>query len=1036
MRRRLLSGWEKRPWLAECLPHRLLGMAAVCVMMTGAAYGIDPNRAMSQYVHDKWGPDEGFPAGPVYAISQAGDGYLWIGTEAGLVRFDGWNFRVIKDDSRALTIGSVLGLTPDEQGCLWLWLQDRTIVRYCKARFDRPLPQAAESADIEAMGRSNQGGLLGWAAGSGAFSFAVGRFQKLVSAADLPPSPVISLAQTRNGDLYLGTRDAGVFRESGGKAVPIRQGLPDLKVNCLLADGDDNVWVGTDQGIVRWNGNQFATVGLPAPLSNFQALVMIRDRDGNVWVGTDSRGLLRFNSQGVTSMREGDDPSNDAITALFEDREGNLWIGHAGGIERLRDSAFVTYSSSEGLPTEGGGPVLAGADDRMWFAPSKGGLWWLQSGKHGRVSSNGLDRDVVYSLAGSKEELWIGRQRGGLTWLRSRNDAAEAKTYTESEGLAQNSVYSVYRARDGTIWAGTLSAGVSALKNGRFTKYTIGNGLASNTVASILEGSGGTMWFATPNGLSAYANGGWRSYGTADGLPSQNVNCLLEDSGGVLWAGTSFGIAFRAGGRFQAAAPGPPALREQIFGIAEDKYGWLWMATLNHVVRVKRDKLLRGALDDGDYREYGLADGLRGEGGVKRHQSVFADPAGRIWFSLKRGISVVDPARLRRNSAPAIVHVETISADGRAISTGDAVHIPGAAQRITFGFTALSLSVPEQVRYRYLLEHFDTAWSEPVTQRQAMYTNLGPGKYRFRVMASNPDGIWNREEASLSFEVAPRFWQTWIFRASAVFACAGIILAFYRLRMRQLAKRLNLRFEERLAERTRIAQELHDTLLQGFLSASMQVHVVADTLPAGSPAKPTLTRALQLMRQVIEEGRNAVRGLRSSHSDSLDLEQALSLVKQEFALDEKRNGEIGYRVIVEGEQRALHPLFRDEIYRIGREALINAFRHSRARKIEVELKYSPSQLRVLVRDDGCGIDPQILKSGRDGHWGLGGMRERAEQIGGRFHVYSSAAAGTEVELTVPGHVAFQSGSRRPSRWYARWKWPGNGNAATRGTEGN
>jgi signal transduction histidine kinase/ligand-binding sensor domain-containing protein len=1003
-------------------------------MTMGLAYGIDPNRAMSQYVHDRWGLDQGFPPGPVYAISQAGDGYLWIGTEAGLVRFDGWNFRVIKDDSRALTIGSVLGLTPDEHGCLWLWLQDRTIVRYCKGVFDRPLLQAAAGADIEAISRSNQDGLLGWRAEFGAFSYAQGRFEELASAADLPRSPVISLAQTRDGNVYLGTRDAGLFREAGGKSVSIRQGLPDLKVNCLLPDGEQGVWVGTDQGIARWNGSKFTAVGLPAAHNRFQALAMIRDRDANVWVGTDSRGLLRFNSQGIASIREKDNPSNDAITALFEDREGNLWIGHAGGIERLRDSAFVTYSSAEGLPTEGGGPVLVGADNRVWFSASNGGLGWVQGGRQGRVSSDGLERDVVYSLAGGEGELWAGRQRGGLTWLRYHNDAVEAKTYRQSDGLAQDSVYSVYRARDGTIWAGTLSAGVSVLRSGRFTNYTVENGLASNTVASILEESDGTMWFATPNGLSAFGNGRWRSYGIAEGLPSPNVNCLLEDSHGVLWVGTSLGIAFRGAGGFQAASAVPPALREQIVGIAEDKYGWLWIATLNHVMRLNRENLLRGALGDGDVREYGLADGLRGVEGVKRHQSVFVDPIGRIWFSLNRGISVVDPARLRRNSAPAIVHIEMVSADGSAIDIGHAVHIPGGHQRITFRFTALSLSVPEQVRYRYLLEGFDTAWSEPVAQREAMYTNLNPANYRFRLMASNPDGIWNGEEASLSFEVAPLFWQTWSFRAATVLACCGIILAFYRLRVRQLAKRLNLRFEERLGERTRIAQELHDTLLQGFLSASMQVHVATDSLPTGSPAKPTLTRSLQLMRQVIEEGRNAVRGLRSSSSCSLNLEQALSLVKQEFVPDEKSNGQIGYRVIVEGEQRPLHPLLRDDIYRIGREALINAFRHSRAHNIEVELKYTPRQLHVLVRDDGCGIEPQILKSGRDGHWGLSGMRERAEQIGGRFHVYSRPAGGTEVELTVPGQIAFQNDSRRASRWLAKWNPFTNGNPATRRTK--
>ena len=255
-------------------------------------------------------------------------------------------------------------------------------------------------------------------------------------------------------------------------------------------------------------------------------------------------------------------------------------------------------------------------------------------------------------------------------------------------------------------------------------------------------------------------------------------------------------------------------------------------------------------------------------------------------------------------------------------------------------------------------------------------------------------------------------WQTWWFRAGVVLACAGAIMAFYRLRMHRLTRQLSLRFEERLAERTRIAQELHDTLLQGFLSASMQVHVAADSLPADSQAKPTLTRALQLMGQVIEEGRNAVRGLRSSASLSLDLEIAFARVLQELVPPGKAQEAIGFRIVVQGQQRPLHPLIRDDLYRIGREALINAFRHARAKNIEVELKYSPGQLSILVRDDGCGIDPHILKSGRDGHWGLPGMRERAEQIGARLHVYSSAAAGTEVELFVPGHVAFQGRSRR------------------------
>ena len=1000
---------RRRHWFSV---RRAVFCAAV--MLLNTAYAIDPNRAMSQYVHDRWGAEQGFPRGPVYSITQAADGYLWIGTEAGLVRFDGWNFRLVKDDSGAYTIASVLGLEADKDGSLWLRMQDLTVLRYRNGVFENPLSKPEPYSNISAMSRANQGELLVAKMEEGAFSFRGGEFQMLAAATDLPRSPVTALAQTPDGDIWMGTRDAGVFRLNGGKTTSIRKGLPDLKVNCLLADGDRDLWIGTDNGIVRWNGNQLTAAGVPASLNHFQALSMVRDRDANIWVGTDSRGLLRFSSQGVASLDESNGVSREAVTALFEDREGNLWIGSASGLERLRDSTFVTYSSPEGLPTDGSNPVFVDSANRIWFPPVDGALWWVKDGQHGHISTAGLDRDLVYSIAGGNGDLWLGRQRGGLTQLRSERGSFTAKTYTRTDGLAQDSVYSVYVARDGTVWAGTLSAGVSKLSAGKFTNYTLANGLASNTVAAILEGSDGTMWFATPSGLSALSNGKWQAYTVRDGLPSENVNCLLEDSNGVLWAGTTVGLAFRGAHGFQVPAGVPASLREQILGMAQDRYGWLWLATTNHVLRVRREKLMQGLLSEEDIREYGLADGLRGNEGVKRNQSVFADPAGRIWFSLNRGISVVDPARLTSSSALAIAHVQTISADGSTVGIEGPVHIAGGNTRITFRYAGLSLSVPERVRFRYQLDGFDRGWSDPVATREATYTNLSPGSYRFRVIASNPDGVWSNDEATLGFDVDPLVWQTWWFRVSVVLACSIGVLVLFRFRMHQVTGMLRGRFEERLAERTRIAQELHDTLLQGFLSASMQVHVATDQLPADSKVKPTLTRALQLMGQVIEEGRNTVRGLRSSRTASLDLEQAFSQIQ-----DEMLAGQIDYRVIVDGERKPLHPVLRDEVYWIGREALINAFRHARAKSIEIELKYSSRDLCMFVRDDGCGIDPQVLTSGHDEHWGLVGMRERADRIGARFHVFSSATAGTEIELSVPSYVAFVGQSQRRLRWFGR-----------------
>jgi len=997
------------------------GLLTLCGVQTAGA--VDPTRTLSQYVRQKWTSENGFPRGPVYSISQTSDGYLWIGTESGLIRFDGLRFRVIQSkDPELPPLTHVLGLIADPDGSLWVRLRRPTLLRLNDGEFKDAMSQFGRpDATASAMSLSSSGSLLVWALQREAAAIMLrnGRFETVAAPSDFSRSPVLALAQTEDGDIWVGTRDAGLFRISGGRTIQITSGLPDMKVNALAKAGRNQLWVGTDRGVVRWDGAGLTSVGVPSALANIQALTLLVDRDANLWVGANSRGLARVNATSVSWWDDGlkgADDVTEAITALFEDREGNLWVGSGHGIERIRDSPFVTYSRSEGIPSDTNGPVYADPKGRLWFAPLQGGLWWLRDGTPTRLTLAGLTDDVIYSLAGGRDGLWIGRQRGGLTLLRWAGESFAPVTYTMARGLAQNSVYSVYESRDGSVWAGTLSGGVSRLNQDRFTTYTSDAGLASNTVAAIAEGSEGTIWFATPSGLSALKDGRWRTFGAKDGLPSDNINSLLVDAGGVLWIGTASGLAFWNSGAIRRPAQMPASLREQILGMAEDRNGLLWIATSGHVVRVNRAKLIRDALAEEDVREFTITDGLRGTEGVKRSRTVVSDDAGHLWFSMSRGISLIDPTRLKTNSAPAIVHVETLSTDGNAINIRDSIHVGGGGKRLTLGFSGLSLSVPEQVRFRYRLEGFEDDWNGPVTAREAVYTNLAPRTYRFRVVASNPDGVWNKSEGTLAFTIDPMFWQTWWFQLAIALACGLTALLLYRLRLHRLTRRLNLRFEERLAERTRIAQELHDTLLQGFLSTSMQLHLVADSLPEDSSLKPTLTRTLQRMRQVIEEGRNAVRGLRSSNSASLDLEQAFSLVPQELGSVETEN--VHFRVIVDGQQRPLHPLLRDEVYRIGREALINAFRHSRASDIEIELKYSPTQFRISVRDDGSGIDPVVLVAGRDGHWGLSGMRERADRIGARLHVFTRASAGTEVELTVPGHLAFQDQSTH------RWKWFG------------
>jgi ligand-binding sensor domain-containing protein/signal transduction histidine kinase len=1000
----------------------LVGMALVCLFKDASA--LDPNRTPSQYIRQQWITEGDSPGGRVRAIAQTSDGYLWIGTDNGLVRFDGFNFRPVPFSSSESIFENapVLGLATGADGNLLVRLQGAGILRQNNGSFESIAAGPIETAShVTAMWSEPDGSVLLSDLIRGILRLRGERLEVLASPGVLPRSLLaISLAETPDGKIWMGTLGAGLSYLAQGRVSSVSSGLADRKINYLLPVSANELWIGTDDGLLRWDGTTLIRAAMPPSLDHVQVLTLLKDRDSNLWVGT-ARGLLRINAAGISTLEEKDLRGDGGINTLFEDREGNIWVGGARGVERIRDSAFVTYSPEDGLPSEHNGPIYADAENSIWFAPLEGGLYRLRNGKSEAIRIAGLDKDVIYSITGQKDEIWVGRQRGGLTRLRYENGSLASQTYTEANGLVQNSVYSAYQSRDGAVWAGTVNGGISRLKGGRFVTYTSASGLSSNTVYSIAESPDGTIWVGTPNGLNAWAAGHWRTYTSRAGLPSDEVKCLLEDSSGVLWIGTTEGLASVLSGHIQVFRAAPDSLHTPIFGLAEDKKGWLWIATSNHVLQVRRDKLLAAALQEGDVRDYGVADGLRSTEGLNRNNTVIADAMGRIWFSMSRGLSVVDPSHLMNDSQPAIVHLESISADGNPIhlgttNLGSSIRIPPSRKRITFSYTGLSLAQPERIRFRYFVEGFDRDWSGPVASREAVYTNLGPGSYKFRVIASNSNGIWNGSERAILFQVEPALWQTWWFRSACLLAAGLLILLIYRLRLRQLKHQMNVRFEERLAERTRIAQDLHDTLLQGFLSASMQLHVANDQIPEEWPAKPIVTRVLELMGNVINDGRNAVRGLRSSNSESDGLEQALSRIPQELALQHP----IDFRVIVEGQPRPLHPIIRDEVYRIGREALANAFRHSRATGIEVLVEYGDSQLRILVRDNGCGIDQEVLRSGRDGHWGLSGIRERAERIGAKIKVWSRPAGGTEVELSVPGYVAFlHYSSARGPRWFNR-----------------
>jgi PAS domain S-box-containing protein len=746
------------------------------------ARALDPTRVPSQYLREQWTTGTRFPGGAVSGIAQTADGYLWIGTDRGLIRFDGFTFGPVSlaAISAASNVPNVpiLQLLTDSGGELWLRPQGGSLVRQKYGKFESV---GHGQGAITTLSKDSHDGVLVSDIEQGTFRFTGDEVQKLGPTSP----PVVSMAETADGKVWLGTLGDGLFFLTGGRATNVTAGLPDRKINSLLPIGEE-LWVGTDTGLYYGNGIGFRRLELPSYLGSVQVLSILRDRDSNMWVGT-TRGLLRINGKGISFSEENELRGDGGINALFEDREGNIWIGGARGLGRIRDSAFVTDSSVSDRRFEHNGPIYVDPEGRTWLAPAQGGLYVLQNGRVQPVTSIPPD-EVVYSISGRADVVWTGRQRRGLTRLQFRNGAIATQSYTEADGLAQNSIYAVYESRDGSVWAGTLSSGVSKFKDGHFTTYSTTNGLASNTVSSILETRDGTMWFATPNGLSSFSNGQWKTYATAEGLPSPEVNCLFDDSSGTLWSGTSAGLASFASGSFQVPSESPDVLREQILGMADDKSGRLWIATSHHVLRVQRDKLLSGVVKAVDVHEYDQADGLDSTEGAKRSRSVVSDSAGRIWFSLRSGLSVVNPSQINDNSAPALPHIEAITADDNTASLAALVQIPPSTRRIAFEYTGLSLAAPGRIRFRYFLEGFDRTWSQPVAAREAVYTNLGPGSYRFRLVASNSEGLWNGPETAISLRVAPAYYQTFWFQLSCVAAFLLFLWGLHRLRVQQLRR--------------------------------------------------------------------------------------------------------------------------------------------------------------------------------------------------------------------------------------------------------
>jgi len=984
-----------------------------------AALGASEDRITPAHSEDIWDRAAGFPGGHVYSITQTGDGYLWIGTSKGLVRYDGLTFVSIPEvDSSPQAKFAVVGLVTDSSDQLWA-ADDRThLFRYSGGHLVGPLADSGKRPHrAGAVSRTQDGWLLFASDTQGLVEYERGKAQVLLDPSAITSSPT-AVAQGADGSFWIGTRNKGVVHSALTRGAPEVQhiaNLPDTKINCLLPIAASTLLLGTDKGLLSIHNGRLIQQ-TDGELGILGILSLASSRNGDVWVGTDGR-LFKASAKDIDA--DGRIHSLDSsavrfpITSLFEDRAGNLWIGGPEIIERYRANGFATYLSSAGLPCNNCGSIYVDDYTNLWFAPWSGGLFRLVHGSVQSIKVAGLTDDTVYSIAGGGGEVWVSRRNGGVTRFRIQDDVFESTTYTRQNGLPENAVYSIYRAPDGTVWAGTLNKGLSRFKAGNWQTFTTQDGLPSNTISVVTGNAAGDIFIGTPDGLGEFRNNHWATYFARDGLPPGPIESLFLDDADTLWIGSSKGLSFLQSGTLHVPTSAPQPLFGEIFGIAETT-GWLWITTGNHVLRVRRSALLNDSFGAGDYREFGVTDGLPSAEGVKRNRSVVEDNRGRVWFSLRQGISVLDRSAFARPAFPITTRTDGMLVDGKLIAPDDHIRVPAGRHRLTFRYAGVNVSNPESVRYRYRLHNVDSDWSEPTRLREVDYTNVPPGWYRLEVMARDADGRWSGHEATVSFAVEPAYWQTWWFQVSSVAAVMLLAWGLYRLRLRQMTARMDLRYAERLAERTRIARELHDTLLQSFQGLLLRFQTVSNLLPTrAEEAKQKLDGAIDQAAQAITESRDAVHDLRSSAALGSDLGAAITALAKEFTADQTSRDCADVQVRVEGTPRELNPIGRDEVYRIAAEAFRNARRHSAARRIEVEIHYNESQLRLRIRDNGKGIDQNMLDGDWvSGHWGLRGMRERAELVGGNLEVWSRLGSGTEVELIIPASAGYGTSPRR------------------------
>lgn len=988
-----------------------------------SAFALNPSLDISQYAHTSWKIRDGFPKGQTTSIAQTPDGYLWLGTEFGLFRFDGVRSVLWQPPAdQKLPSNFIFSLLVTRGGTLWIGTS-----KGLASWKDGKLTEYPELAGqyIFRLIEDHEGTV--WVGGT---AVPIG---KLCSIQDgsvrcygedgTLGRGAFNLYEDRKGNLWVGG-ETGLWRWKPGPPkfypLPVQSGYPDIMSEC----DDGALLIGTRSGLQRFVDGKTEAYLLPGAVGQLRANKLLHDRDGGLWIGTVDGGLVHVHQGRTDVFAPSDGLSGEHVYNLFEDREGTIWVATVNGLDRFRDFTVATFNVKQGLSSAIVGSVLAARDGSVWLGTYAG----LNRLSNGQIKLFGASNDKQDGKLNGLIPNSLFQDDRGRIWVSTFREFGylENDRFISIKGGPGGNTLSMVEGKAGNLWIANEQAGLIQLLHGSVVQQIPWVGLGHKDHASILAADPlhGGIWIGFFLGGVAYFSDGQvrASYTSADGLGEGRVSDLQLDQDGTLWVATGGGLSRLRDGRVATLTSKNGLPCDSVHWAIEDDDHSFWLYTACGLVRVARAELeaWAAAMDEDIYATptiqatvFDISDGVRNLSGAGHYSSQVAKTSdGKLWFLPLDGVSVIDPRHLPINNLPPPIHIEQITADHKTYdATSDSnerLRLPALVRDLQIDYTALSFVVPEKVLFRYKLEGHDTDWQDVGDRRQAFYNNLPPGNYRFRVMACNNSGVWSEDSTFLDFAIAPAYYQTTWFLVSCVVAFLLLLAAVYQLRVRQVARQYNMRMEERVNERTRLARDLHDTLLQSLQGVLMKFHAVTYLLPhRADEAQKMLESVIEQGRQAIDEGRNAVQGLRSSTVITNDLAPVLSALGEELAADQSGQNPLDFRVIVEGTPRNLVPLVRDEVYRIAGEALRNAFRHAQAGRIGVEIQYDRRRLRLRIQDDGKGIDPKLLaEGGRDRHFGLAGMQERASLVGGKLAVFSRPDSGTEVELTIPASIAY------------------------------